>query len=150
MMQFRFGCFFPFWPISLFFPCIIKYSIYIYITISRLKHFGKSLRHTPAHLVVPTHAHSAQLHFLFTLSIPCGEFRPPFLGQEPPPEQTTESYAACWVFSRFRNPPNSDMAYKTFNDHSYACILYKGFRHTESQRVLTKHTWNLTINYHQF
>ena len=42
-------------------------------------------------------------------------------------------FSACWVFSCFHNPPNSDMDYRIFNishacvhDHSYVCAYTHG------------------------
>ena len=61
------------------------------------------------------------IHFI----IPFGKFRLPYLGKAtaaaraPLPSPTS----ACWVFSCFRNPPNSVMDYRSLtcvHDHSYA------------------------------
>ena len=42
--------------------------------------------------------------------------------------------SACWVFSCFRNPPNSDMDYRIFNVRtwSFLCVhIHTGFGHTD-------------------
>ena len=44
--------------------------------------------------------------------------------------------SACWVFSCFRNPPNSDMDYRIFNmcTRSFLCVrIHKGVGHIDSK-----------------
>ena len=45
-------------------------------------------------------------------------------------------FSACWVFSCFCNPPNSDMDYRIFNMRtwSFLCVhIHTGVGHTDSQ-----------------
>ena len=49
-------------------------------------------------------------------------------------------FSACWVFSCFRNPPNSDMDYRIFNVRtcSLLCLrIHTRVGHTDTQRVST-------------
>ena len=53
------------------------------------------------------------IHFI----IPFGKFRPPYLGKTTAAARAAlpSPTGACWVFSCFCNPPNSDMSYRIFN-----------------------------------
>ena len=51
-------------------------------------------------------------------------------------------FSACWVFSCFRNPPNSDMEYRIFIDRtwSFLCVrIHTGVGHTDSESA--EHFW---------
>ena len=52
-----------------------------------------------------------------------------------PQEQLYPVHA--WSFLCFLNPPKSDMDCRVFNvclhDHSYACVIHTGVRHTDSE-----------------
>ena len=61
------------------------------------------------------------LFILYTLFIPFGKFGPPYLGKATAAARATRlpsPTSACWVFSRFRNPPNSGMDYRIFNGYT--------------------------------
>ena len=53
------------------------------------------------------------IHFIITF----GKFGPPYLGETTAAARAAlpSPTSACWVFSCFRNPPNSDMDYRIFN-----------------------------------
>ena len=53
------------------------------------------------------------IHFIITF----GKFGPPYLGKTTAAARTVlpNPTSACWVFSRFHNPLNSDMDYRIFN-----------------------------------
>ena len=51
-------------------------------------------------------------------------------------------FRACWVFSCFRNAPNSDMDYRIFKVHtwSFLCVcIHTGVGHTDSESA--QHFW---------
>ena len=52
-------------------------------------------------------------HFI----IPFGKFGPPYLGKATAASRAAlpNPTSACWVFSRFRNPPQSDMDCRILN-----------------------------------
>ena len=59
--------------------------------------------------------------------------------------------SACWVFSCFRNPPNTNMNYRIFNvcTWSFLCVrIHTGVRHTSWQWVST--TFLTRNNTHTF
>ena len=53
-------------------------------------------------------------------------------------ESRYPTYGACWVFQRFRNPPNSDMDYRIFNISTrvYACGCTRGCMDTVKASAL--------------
>ena len=78
--------------------------------------------------------------FLFfnTALIPCGKFGSP-LGKVTAATRTAlpSPTSACWVFLRFRNPPNSDMDYRIFDVRtwSFLCVhicIHMEVGHTNS------------------
>ena len=54
--------------------------------------------------------------------IPFGKFRPPHLGKATAAASAAllSPTSACWVFSCFRNPQNSDMDYRIFNVRTWS------------------------------
>ena len=59
--------------------------------------------------------------------IPFGKFGPPYPGKATAAARAAlpSPTSACWVFSCFRNPPNSDLDCRIFNVHtwSFVCML---------------------------
>ena len=55
--------------------------------------------------------------YFIRLIIPFGKFGPSYLGKTKAAARAAlpSPTCACWVFSCFRNPPNSDMDYMIFN-----------------------------------
>ena len=77
------------------------------------------------------------IHFI-TLLIPWGKCRPPYLGMatvySSRKSSANQSYSACWVFTCFCNPPNSDMDYRIFNVRtwSFLCVrIHMRVGHTD-------------------
>ena len=84
------------------------------------------------------------IYFLYFI-IPFGKFEPPYLGKATAATRAAlpSPTSACWVFSCFRNPPNSDMDYTIFK-RAYMTILVHAYTHrglpvwhTHWQRVST-------------
>ena len=67
----------------------------------------------------------------YTLLIPCGKLGPPYLGKATAASRAAlpNPTSACWVFSCFRHPSNSDMDYRIFNVRTWS-FLYTGVGHT--------------------
>ena len=57
------------------------------------------------------------LFYFIRFIIPFMKFRPPYLGKAKAAVRAVlpSPTSACWIFSCFRNPSNSDMDYRTFN-----------------------------------
>ena len=76
------------------------------------------------------------MHFIIPFSGNLGRLTWVRLHQ--PQEQLPSPRSACWVFSCFCNPPNSDMDYRIFNmcDHLYECVYTWGLgTPTASQHI---------------
>ena len=76
--------------------------------------------------------------FRYTLLIPCGKFGPPHLVTATATATAVlpSPTSACWVFSCFHNPPNSDMDNMIFNMRtwSFLCVhIHMGVGHTDSE-----------------
>ena len=63
---------------------------------------------------------------LYTLLIPCGKFRLPFLGKATVSSRAAlpSPTSACWVFLCFRNPQSSDMDYRIFNVRTWSWLVH--------------------------
>ena len=51
-------------------------------------------------------------------------------------------FSACWIFSCFRNPPNSDMDYRIFTVRTWSFLrmhIHTGVGHTDSESA--QHFW---------
>ena len=66
---------------------------------------GKSLQRKPQQY--RPEPSSQTVSFLHCV-VPVGKFRPPYLAKAAAREALPSPTIACWVFSCFRNPPNSD------------------------------------------
>ena len=77
--------------------------------------------------------------YIFHFIIPFGKFSPPYLGKATAAARValpSPPTSACWVFSFFRNPLNSDMDYRIFNVRtwSFLCVrMHTGVEHTDSE-----------------
>ena len=74
------------------------------------------------------------LYFIISLR----KFWPPYLGNSTAAVRAAlpSPTSACWVFSCFRNPLNSDMDYRIFNMRtwSFVCVrIHAGVGHTDSE-----------------
>ena len=58
----------------------------------------------------------------------CGKFGPPYLGKATAAARTSlpSPTSACWVFSFFYNPPNTDMDYRIFK-YAYVIIIVHAY-----------------------
>ena len=78
------------------------------------------------------------IYLFIHFTVPFGKFRPPYLGKATAAARATlpNPAGACWVFSCFRNPPNSDMDYRIFymRTRSFLCVrIHTGDGHTDSE-----------------
>ena len=84
------------------------------------------------------------LFFIIHLIISSGKFGAPYLGKATAASRTglPSPTSACLVFSCFRNRPNSDMDYRSFNVRTwpFLCVhIHTGVGHTDSQSA--QHLW---------
>ena len=92
-----------------------------------------------------TRMHVTALVYFYT----CGKFGPPYPGKATAAARAAlpSPTNACWVFSCFRNPPNSDLDYRFFNVRAW-CILMRAYTHggcAHRQRVSTCLQWEKLI-----
>ena len=94
-----------------------------------------------------THTHTNRhiimllVFFLYTL-LSFGKFQPPYLLKATAAKRAVLPTSTCWVFSRFCNPPNSDMGYRIFNVRtwSFLCVrIHTGVGHTGNESA--QHFW---------
>ena len=75
-------------------------------------------------------------------TIPFGKLGSPYNSRKCSTRCRVLQVSACWVFSCFRNPPNSDMDYSIFNvpTWSFLCVrIHMGVGHADSESA--QHFW---------
>ena len=98
------------------------------------------------------------IYFVFYfihLIIPFGKFGLPYLDKDTAAARAAlaSPTSACWVFSCFRNPPNSDMNYRIVNVRtlSFLCVpIHSGVEHTDKESAHTGVYILTRKNYHKF